>query len=44
VSEEEAWAHLAVTAEGLYIRDLKGLTAWNWTAPAATTASVGPGR
>lgn len=44
VSEEEAWAHLAVTEEGLYIRDLKGLTAWNWTAPAATTASVGPGR
>ena len=44
VSEEEAWAHLAVTEEGLYIRDLKGLTAWSWTAPAATTASVGPGR
>jgi outer membrane protein assembly factor BamB len=44
VTEEEAWAHLAVTEEGLYVRDLKGLTAWNWTAPAATTASVGPAR
>lgn len=44
VSEEEAWAHLAVTDEGLYIRDLRGLTAWNWTAPADPAASVNAGR
>jgi len=44
VSEEEAWAHLAVTEDGLYVRDLRGLTAWNWTAPATTTASVSTGR
>lgn len=30
VSEEETWAHLAVCGDELYIRDLKGLTAWRW--------------
>lgn len=44
VSEEDAWAHLAVTEDGLYIRELRALVAWNWTASGATTASVDPGR
>lgn len=30
ISEEEAWAHLAVTNGRLYIRDLKGIAVYNW--------------
>ncbi len=30
VSDSEAWAHLAVCDKEIYIRDLKGLTAWSW--------------
>lgn len=30
VSERPTWAHLAVCDNELYIRDLKGITAWRW--------------
>lgn len=30
VSEEECWAHLAIEDGRLYIRELKGLSAWEW--------------
>lgn len=30
VSKSPTWAHLAVTGEEVYIRDLKGLTKYNW--------------
>lgn len=30
LTEEETWAHLAVSDRDLYTRDLKGLTAWRW--------------
>ncbi|MFM1903850.1 MAG: hypothetical protein RLZZ440_1750 [Planctomycetota bacterium] len=30
VAEEESWAHLAVEGRDLYVRDLKGLTAYEW--------------
>jgi len=30
VAEEESWAHLAVEGRELYVRDLKGLTAYEW--------------
>ena len=30
VSDEECWAHLAVEDGRLYIRELKGLSAWQW--------------
>jgi len=30
VAEEESWAHLAVEGRELYVRDLQGLTAWQW--------------
>ena len=33
VSDEETWAHLAVVEGMIYIRDLKGLTAWSWKQP-----------
>ena len=30
VAEEESWAHLAVEGQELYVRDLQGLTAYDW--------------
>lgn len=30
VSDEETWAHLAVSGRDLFIRDLKGLSRWRW--------------
>jgi outer membrane protein assembly factor BamB len=30
VAEEESWAHLAVEGRELYVRDLDGLTAYEW--------------
>lgn len=30
VSEEECWAHLAVSGDRVYVRDLRGLSAWRW--------------
>ncbi len=33
VSKEETWAHLALVDGMIYIRTLKGLTAWAWQKP-----------
>jgi outer membrane protein assembly factor BamB len=33
VSEEETWAHLAVCGDEVYVRDLKGLSAYRWRKP-----------
>jgi outer membrane protein assembly factor BamB len=33
VSEEETWAHLAVCGDEVFVRDLKGLSAYRWRAP-----------
>ena len=30
VAAEESWAHLAVEGTELYVRDLKGLSAYRW--------------
>lgn len=30
VSDEETWAHLAVSRSDLFIRDLKGVSCWHW--------------
>ena len=30
VSDEETWGHLAVVGDELFIRELKGLSAWMW--------------
>ena len=30
VSEESAWAHLAITGREIFVRDLKGLTSFTW--------------
>jgi outer membrane protein assembly factor BamB len=34
ISEAETWAHLALAGEQLFVRELNGLTAWRWKAPA----------
>lgn len=34
VSDQEAWAHLAVAGSDVYVRDLKGITAYRWGTPA----------
>lgn len=39
VSEESTWAHLAVVDNQIFVRDLKGLTVYEWTP--AKTASLG---
>jgi outer membrane protein assembly factor BamB len=33
VSKEESWAHLAVSDGQVFIRDLKGMTVWQWSEP-----------
>jgi hypothetical protein len=35
VSDAETWAHLAVDRGSLYIRELNGLAAWDWTGTKA---------
>ncbi len=36
VSEADTWAHLAVVGNQLFIRELSGLSAWNWGPKSAT--------
>jgi outer membrane protein assembly factor BamB len=31
IADSETWAHLAICGEELFIRDLRGLTAWRWS-------------
>lgn len=33
VSEEDTWAHLAVSGDEIFVRELKGLSAFRWSAP-----------
>lgn len=40
VSEQSAWAHLAVVDNQIFVRDLKGLTVYEWAA-GQTTAALG---
>ena len=35
VAESDAWAHLAVDGSELYIRELKALSVWDWSAGAS---------
>jgi len=49
VAETSAWAHLAVapgkSGEEIYVRDLKGITAFGWSGPPQTsTAAPASGR
>jgi len=32
VGDVETWAHLAVCGDEVYVRDMKGLTAYRWPA------------
>lgn len=32
VSDEETWAHLAIAGDEIFIRELKGISAWRWGA------------
>jgi outer membrane protein assembly factor BamB len=38
LSSAETWAHLGVSGDELYVRDLGGLTMWRWRKAPATTA------
>ena len=38
VSEDSTWAHLAISGEELFVRELKGLRAFRWSTPAASAA------
>ncbi len=38
VSEDESWAHLAVSGDDLFIRDLNALVAWRWRTPGGWLA------
>jgi hypothetical protein len=33
ISENETWAHLAVSGDELFVRELNALTAWRWRTP-----------
>ena len=33
VSKAEAWAHLAVCGDELFVRDLESVTAYRWRTP-----------
>ncbi len=35
VADEESWAYLAVGGDEIFVRDLKGVTAFKWQVPAA---------
>ena len=39
VAEQPAWAHLALTSDGVFVRDLGGLTAFSWGAATSEAAS-----
>lgn len=41
VSEDETWAHIAVVDEAIYIRELKGLSAWQWRDGAEVAVANG---
>ena len=34
VANQETWAHLAVAGDQLFVRELKAISCWRWTAPA----------
>ncbi len=34
VAEQETWAHIAVAGDQLFIRELKAVSCWRWSAPA----------
>jgi hypothetical protein len=34
VSDSDTWAHLAVDGSAVYVRELNGLSAWDWTTSA----------
>ncbi len=35
VADSETWAHLAVDGASLYIRELNGISSWDWNKPSA---------
>jgi outer membrane protein assembly factor BamB len=38
VTDESAWAHLAVAGNEIFVRDLKGLTVYHWMDVAKVTS------
>lgn len=41
IADAETWAHLAVTEDGLWIRELNALAAYRWTVDPAPAAAQG---
>lgn len=39
IAQEDTWAHLAVSGEDVFIRDLKGITSFKWTAPVSNVTT-----
>jgi outer membrane protein assembly factor BamB len=39
LTEAETWAHLAVTEEGLFVRELNALVAWRWTTQTSAKSN-----
>ncbi|MBY0587242.1 PQQ-like beta-propeller repeat protein [bacterium] len=35
ISEQETWGHLAVVGNEVFVRELKGISAWNWLSGTA---------
>ena len=35
VADADTWAHLAVEGSSLYVRELNGLSSWDWNKPSA---------
>ena len=42
VSEEDTWAHLAVSGDQLFVRELKGLAVFHWSGPRPGAVAGNP--
>jgi outer membrane protein assembly factor BamB len=40
IASDETWAHLAVTDDAVYVRELKALAAYRWVRPAGQQAGI----
>lgn len=44
VSSQETWGHIAVSGEGIFVRELKGIAAFRWPSADGSPGSGTPGR
>ena len=38
ISSQETWGHLAVSGDGLFVRELEAIAAWRWLGDGSTAA------